>query len=96
MTGRASSPPDDAGHRGRRSSCCAPESVVAFPTETVYGLGADAFSAKAVGEVYRLKNRPSWNPLIVHVADVDRGPRAGRRVAGGRRRAGRRASGPAR
>jgi L-threonylcarbamoyladenylate synthase len=46
------------------------ESVVAFPTETVYGLGADAFSAKAIGEVYRLKNRPTWNPLIVHVADV--------------------------
>jgi L-threonylcarbamoyladenylate synthase len=46
------------------------ESVVAFPTETVYGLGADAFSAKAIGEVYRLKNRPSWNPLIVHVAGV--------------------------
>jgi L-threonylcarbamoyladenylate synthase len=47
------------------------ESVVAFPTETVYGLGANAFSEKAIGEVYRLKNRPSWNPLIVHVADVD-------------------------
>jgi L-threonylcarbamoyladenylate synthase len=46
------------------------ESVVAFPTETVYGLGAHAFSAKAVAEVYRLKNRPSWNPLIVHVANV--------------------------
>jgi L-threonylcarbamoyladenylate synthase len=46
------------------------ESVVAFPTETVYGLGAHAFSAKAIAEVYRLKNRPSWNPLIVHVANV--------------------------
>ncbi|GAA2612637.1 L-threonylcarbamoyladenylate synthase [Paractinoplanes durhamensis] len=46
------------------------ESVVAFPTETVYGLGADAFSHRAVGEIYRLKNRPSWNPLIVHVATV--------------------------
>lgn len=45
-------------------------SVVAFPTETVYGLGADAFSERAVGEIYRLKNRPNWNPLIVHVADV--------------------------
>jgi L-threonylcarbamoyladenylate synthase len=45
-------------------------SVVAFPTETVYGLGADAFSERAVAEIYRLKNRPSWNPLIVHVADV--------------------------
>jgi len=46
------------------------ESVVAFPTETVYGLGAHAFSAKAIAEVYRLKNRPLWNPLIVHVANV--------------------------
>jgi L-threonylcarbamoyladenylate synthase len=46
------------------------DSVVAFPTETVYGLGAHAFSAAAVAEVYRLKNRPTWNPLIVHVATV--------------------------
>ncbi|MET8152972.1 L-threonylcarbamoyladenylate synthase [Actinoplanes sp. NPDC049668] len=46
------------------------ESVVAFPTETVYGLGAHAFSEKAIAEVYRLKNRPSWNPLIVHVSGV--------------------------
>jgi len=46
------------------------ESVVAFPTETVYGLGAHAFSPRAIAEVYRLKNRPSWNPLIVHVANV--------------------------
>jgi L-threonylcarbamoyladenylate synthase len=45
-------------------------SVVAFPTETVYGLGADAFSRPAIAEVYRLKNRPSWNPLIVHVPGV--------------------------
>jgi L-threonylcarbamoyladenylate synthase len=45
-------------------------SVCAFPTETVYGLGAYAFSATAVAEVYRLKNRPAWNPLIVHVANV--------------------------
>jgi L-threonylcarbamoyladenylate synthase len=55
------------------------ESVVAFPTETVYGLGADAFSRKAIAEVYRLKNRPSWNPLIVHVADAA----AARSLAGG-------------
>jgi L-threonylcarbamoyladenylate synthase len=46
------------------------DSVVAFPTETVYGLGAHAFSQRAIAEVYRLKNRPSWNPLIVHVSDV--------------------------
>lgn len=44
--------------------------LVAFPTETVYGLGADAFSDAAVEGVFRLKGRPSRNPLIVHVADV--------------------------
>jgi len=45
--------------------------LVAFPTETVYGLGADAFSAGAVDAVFALKGRPGKNPLIVHVADVD-------------------------
>ncbi|HVZ94202.1 MAG TPA: L-threonylcarbamoyladenylate synthase [Phycisphaerales bacterium] len=44
--------------------------VVAFPTETVYGLGADALNADAVRRVFALKGRPSNNPLIVHVADV--------------------------
>lgn len=43
--------------------------LVAFPTETVYGLGADAFSPIAVRRVYEAKGRPSDNPLIVHVAD---------------------------
>lgn len=43
------------------------EGVVAFPTETVYGLGADARSDKAVSEVFKIKGRPSDNPLIVHV-----------------------------
>ncbi|MFC6563440.1 L-threonylcarbamoyladenylate synthase [Actinoplanes utahensis] len=61
--------PDADGLR-RAAEILRAGSVVAFPTETVYGLGADAFSEKAVGEIYRLKNRPSWNPLIVHVADV--------------------------
>jgi L-threonylcarbamoyladenylate synthase len=42
--------------------------VVAFPTETVYGLGADAFSEPAVRRVFELKGRPATNPLIVHVA----------------------------
>lgn len=41
--------------------------LVAFPTETVYGLGARAFDAKAARRVYRAKGRPSDNPLIVHV-----------------------------
>jgi L-threonylcarbamoyladenylate synthase len=61
--------PDAEGLR-RAVEILRADSVVAFPTETVYGLGANAFSAKAVGEIYRLKQRPSWNPLIVHVADV--------------------------
>ncbi|MBC8107246.1 MAG: threonylcarbamoyl-AMP synthase [Anaerolineae bacterium] len=43
--------------------------VVAFPTETVYGLGADATNASAVARVFQIKGRPSTNPLIVHVAD---------------------------
>ena len=41
--------------------------LVAFPTETVYGLGADARSDAAVENIYRVKGRPSDNPLIVHV-----------------------------
>ncbi|MBQ7606144.1 MAG: threonylcarbamoyl-AMP synthase [Firmicutes bacterium] len=42
--------------------------LVAFPTETVYGLGADAMNAEAVGRVYEAKGRPSDNPMIVHIA----------------------------
>lgn len=45
--------------------------VVAFPTETVYGLGASTFDERAIGEVYRLKGRPSDNPLIAHVAGIE-------------------------
>ncbi|MCF6515761.1 threonylcarbamoyl-AMP synthase [Lactobacillus sp. S2-2] len=45
--------------------------LVSFPTETVYGLGADATNATAVEKVYKAKGRPSDNPLIVHVADVE-------------------------
>ncbi len=44
--------------------------VVAFPTETVYGLGASAYDDAAVKKIYEAKGRPSDNPLIVHVADV--------------------------
>ena len=45
--------------------------LVAFPTETVYGLGADATNVTAVGKVYAAKGRPSDNPLIVTVADAE-------------------------
>lgn len=68
MTGKVVRP--DAEGLRRAVEILRAGSVVAFPTETVYGLGADAFSERAVGEIYRLKQRPSWNPLIVHVTDV--------------------------
>ena len=45
--------------------------LVAFPTETVYGLGADASSADAVARIYEVKGRPSDHPLIVHIASMD-------------------------
>jgi L-threonylcarbamoyladenylate synthase len=45
-------------------------SLVAFPTETVYGLGADAENGEAVARLYDAKGRPSFNPLITHVADI--------------------------
>src|SRR5437868_14178760 len=44
--------------------------IVAFPTETVYGLGADATNSDAVLRIYETKGRPRFNPLIVHVADL--------------------------
>jgi L-threonylcarbamoyladenylate synthase len=44
--------------------------VVAFPTETVYGLGANALDAKAVRKIFELKGRPHDNPVIVHIADL--------------------------
>ncbi|OAS88104.1 MULTISPECIES: L-threonylcarbamoyladenylate synthase [Metabacillus] len=46
--------------------------VVAFPTETVYGLGANACSDEAVRKIYQAKGRPSDNPLIVHIASVNK------------------------
>ena len=45
--------------------------LVAFPTETVYGLGADALNAEAVASVYKAKGRPSDNPMIVHIAKME-------------------------
>ncbi len=43
--------------------------TVAFPTETVYGLGANALSGEAVAKLFEAKQRPNWDPLIVHVCD---------------------------
>jgi len=52
--------------------------LVAFPTETVYGLGADATDGRAVARVYEAKGRPAFNPLIAHVADLDAAQALGR------------------
>jgi L-threonylcarbamoyladenylate synthase len=50
--------------------CLAAGGLVAFPTETVYGLGADATNGEAVARLYAAKGRPQFNPLIAHVADI--------------------------
>lgn len=47
------------------------DGLVAFPTETVYGLGGNAYSGTAVARIYAAKGRPSFNPLIVHVLDIN-------------------------
>lgn len=46
--------------------------LVAFPTETVYGLGGDALNPQASMKIYAAKGRPSDNPLIVHIAEFDK------------------------
>jgi L-threonylcarbamoyladenylate synthase len=61
-----------ADHAGiaRAARLLAQGALVAFPTETVYGLGADAANGRAVAAVFAAKGRPAFNPLIVHVADA--------------------------
>jgi L-threonylcarbamoyladenylate synthase len=61
--------PDDAGIAEAARLLAAGE-LVAFPTETVYGLGGDARSDRAVARIYEAKGRPSFNPLIVHLPDL--------------------------
>jgi L-threonylcarbamoyladenylate synthase len=58
--------------------CLAHGGLVAFPTETVYGLGADAGNAAAIARLYQAKGRPSFNPLIAHVGDLAAAERIGR------------------
>jgi L-threonylcarbamoyladenylate synthase len=52
--------------------------LVAFPTETVYGLGADATNATAIARLYQAKGRPAFNPLIAHVGDIEAAQRIAR------------------
>lgn len=62
--------PDAAGI-ARAAELLAAGELTAFPTETVYGLGADARNGVAVAKVYEAKGRPSFNPLIAHVASAE-------------------------
>ena len=54
----------------RASKLISSGEIVAFPTETVYGLGGNALDPSAISKIYRMKGRPSDNPLIVHIADM--------------------------
>jgi len=62
--------PADEAAIAAAARCLAEGGLVAFPTETVYGLGADATNATAVARLYAAKGRPRFNPLIAHVADL--------------------------
>lgn len=63
--------PADAAAIAQAAATLREGGLVAFPTETVYGLGADATQAWAVARIYDAKDRPSFNPLIAHVADLE-------------------------
>ncbi len=65
--------PDERGI-ARAAAVLRSGGLVAFPTETVYGLGADALNADAVRRIFTAKGRPSTDPLIVHVASLDEVP----------------------
>jgi L-threonylcarbamoyladenylate synthase len=69
-----------AGEAAVAAAACslAEGGLVAFPTETVYGLGADATNPAAIARLYQAKGRPSFNPLIAHVGDLRAGMRIGR------------------
>src|SRR4051794_37343205 len=58
-------------HIARAASAILSGRLVAFPTETVYGLGGSALSEKAIGAIYEAKGRPATNPLIVHCSSLE-------------------------
>ncbi len=61
----------DTVNIGRAATIIKSGGLVAFPTETVYGLGADAFNPHAVARIFEAKGRPSFNPLISHIAEPE-------------------------
>lgn len=70
MTQTARILPPDADGIATAAQLLTEGALVSFPTETVYGLGADARNGQAVAGIYAAKGRPSFNPLIVHCADT--------------------------
>ncbi|MBR1268728.1 threonylcarbamoyl-AMP synthase [Bradyrhizobium sp. AUGA SZCCT0222] len=62
--------PADEAAVASAAHCLREGGLVAFPTETVYGLGADATNAAAIARLYQAKGRPAFNPLIAHVGDL--------------------------
>lgn len=69
VTGNTS--PEEEETLRRAADCIRAGGLVVFPTETVYGLGGNALDAEAAKKIYAAKGRPSDNPLIVHIADID-------------------------
>jgi L-threonylcarbamoyladenylate synthase len=67
LTLRLTSSPEDLA---RAAEILRSGGLVAFPTETVYGLGANALNPAAVARIFAAKQRPDWDPVIVHIADV--------------------------
>jgi len=57
--------------QGKNAQALKNGALIAFPTETVYGLGADASNEKAVARIYEVKGRPQDHPLILHIASID-------------------------
>ena len=70
--------PAGAAATAAAARCLAEGGLVGFPTETVYGLGADATNPEAVARLYQAKGRPAFNPLIAHVSELAAARRIGR------------------
>ena len=64
---------NDTGALNQAAGILRAGGLVAFPTETVYGLGANALDPVAVEKIFAAKKRPAWDPVIVHIAGPDRG-----------------------
>lgn len=71
ITGDGGKSEEELAALTRAAACIRRGGLVVFPTETVYGLGGSALDAEAAKHIYAAKGRPSDNPLIIHIADID-------------------------